>query len=136
MSQEQGTVLRNGKIIDTPSETNNLENPDMAQSSSHDSDVNEGPDISSQLTEIRENYERKISALHQEFSELKNLMMAIVSKNNAETQPSGSKVPSKPTQQLGFDNPPSEFGIRWCTYATKICNFSEGSETKFAFPNS
>ena len=103
MSQEQGTVLRNGKIIDTLSETNNLENPDMAQSSSHDSDVNEGPDISSQLTEIRENYERKISALHQEFSELKDLMMAIVSKNNAETQPSGSKVPSKPTQQLGFD---------------------------------
>ena len=103
MSQEQGTVLRSGKIIDTPSETNNLENPGMAQSSSHDSDANEGSDISSQLSEIREKYERKISALHQEFSELKDLMMAIVSKNNPETQSSSSKVPSKPTQQHGFD---------------------------------
>ena len=75
----------------------------MARSSSHDSDANEGSDISSQLSEIRENYERKINELHQEFSELKDLMMAIVSKNSPETRPSSSKVPSKPTQQQGFD---------------------------------
>ena len=75
----------------------------MAQANSNDSDTNDGSDISSQLSEMKENYERRINELHQEFSQLKDLMMAIVNKNNGESQPSSSKGPSKPAQQQGFD---------------------------------
>ena len=75
----------------------------MAQSSSNDSDTNDSSDISSQLSEIKESYERRINELHQEFSQLKDLMMAVISKNSSETQPSSSKGPSKPAQPLGFD---------------------------------
>ena len=75
----------------------------MAQANSNDSDTNDGSDISSQLSEIKESYERRINELHQEFSQLKDLMMAIVNKNNSESQPSSSKGPSKPSQQQGFD---------------------------------
>ena len=104
MSQNQRTVLRNGKIIDSSSETAPPEDLKMAQTNSNDSDTNDSSDISSQLSEIKESYERKISELHQEFSQLKDLMMAIVIKNNSETQPSSSKGPSKSPQQQGFDN--------------------------------
>ena len=76
----------------------------MAQTNSNDSDTNDSSDISSQLSEIKESCERKISELHQEFSHLKDLMMAIVNKNNSETQLSSSKGPSKPPKQQGFDN--------------------------------
>ena len=99
MSQNQGTVLRNGKIIDSSSETAPPEDLNMAQTNSNDSDTNDSSDISS---EIKESYERK-SELHQEFSQLQDLMMAIVNKNKSETQPSSSKGPSKPPQQQGFD---------------------------------
>ena len=75
----------------------------MAQANSNDSDTNDNSDISSQLSEIKESYERRISELHHEFSQLKDLMMAIVNKSNAEVQPSSSKSPSKPPQQQGFD---------------------------------
>ena len=75
----------------------------MAQASSNDSDTNDSSDISSQLSEIKESYERRISELHQEFSQLKDLMMAIVNKGNGESQPSSSKGPSKQAQQPGFD---------------------------------
>ena len=104
MSQNQGTVLRNGKIIDPLSETTPPEDLNMAQANPNDSDTNDNSDISSQLSEIKESYERRISELHQEFSQLKDLMMAIVNKNSSETQPSSSQGPSKrPQQQLGFD---------------------------------
>ena len=103
MSQNQGTVLRNGKIIDSPSDTAPPEDLNMAQTNSNDSDTNDSSDISSQLSEIKESYERRIIELHQEFSQLKDLMMAIVNKNSSETQPSCSKGPSKPPQQQGFD---------------------------------
>ena len=75
----------------------------MAQANSNDSDTNDNSDISSQLSERKESYERWISELHHEFSQLKDLMMAIVNKSNAEVQPSTSKGPSKPTQQQGSD---------------------------------
>ena len=61
MSQNQGTVLRSGKIIDSSSETAPTENLNMAQSNSKDSDTNDSSDISSQLSQIKENYERRIS---------------------------------------------------------------------------
>ena len=103
MSQNQGTVLRNGKIIDSSSDTTPPEALNMAQTNSNDSETNDGSDISSQLSEIKESYERRISELHQEFSQLKDLMMAIVNKNNGESQSSSSKGLSKPPQQFGFD---------------------------------
>ena len=52
----------------------------MAQANSNDSDTNDNSDISSQLSEIKESYERRTSELHHEFSQLKDLMMAIVNK--------------------------------------------------------
>ena len=103
MSQNQGTVLRNGKIIDPSSETTPPEDLNMAQANSNDSDTNDNSDISSQLSEIKESYERRINELHQEFSQVKDLMMAIVNKNCNETQPSSSQGPSKRSQQQGFD---------------------------------
>ena len=104
MNPDQGTELRSGRVINSSSETSSPADPDMAQANSNDSDTNDNSDISSQLSEIKESYERRINELHQEFSQLKDLMMAIVSKNNNESQPSSSKGPSKPTQQQGFDN--------------------------------
>ena len=104
MSQNQGIVLRNGKIIDSSSDTAPPEDLNMAQTNSNDSDTNDSSDIFSQLSEIKESYERRINELHQEFSQLKDLMMAIVNKNSSETRPSSSKGPSKPPQQQGFDN--------------------------------
>ena len=92
MSLSQGTALRNGKIIDSPFEMNAPEDSNMAQSSSNDSDTNDSSDISSQLSEMKENYERKINELHLEFSQLKDLMMAVIDKTNNDSQPSSSKV--------------------------------------------
>ena len=103
MSQNQGTVLRSGRIIDSSLDTAPSEDLNMAQANSNDSDTNDGSDISSQLSEIKESYERRINELHQEFSQLKDLVMAIVNKNNGESQLSSSKGPSKPAQQHGSD---------------------------------
>ena len=103
MSQNQGTVLRNGKIIDSSSDTTPPEDLNMAQTNSNDSETNDRSDISSQLYEIKESYERRINELHQEFSQLKDLMMAIVNKNNGESKSSSSKGLSKPPQQFGSD---------------------------------
>ena len=75
----------------------------MAQSSANDSDNNETSDISSQLSEIRENYEKKINELQSEFSQLKNLLMAVISKNDENNLPSTSQSSSKPTHRVGFD---------------------------------
>ena len=93
MNPDQGTELRSGRVINSSSETSPTD-PDMAQANSNDSDTNDNSDISSQLSEIKESYERRINELHQEFSQLKDLMMAIVGKNNNESQPSSSKGPS------------------------------------------
>ena len=111
MNQGQGTVLRSGRVIDSSSEIESPADPDMAQANSNDSDTNDNSDISSQLSEIKESYERRINELHQEFSQLKDLMMAIVSKNNNESQPSSSKGPSKPAQQHGFDSQPGAINL-------------------------
>ena len=104
MSQNQGTVLRSGRIIDSSSEIDSPVELNMAQANSNDSDTNDNSDISSQLSEIKESYERRISELHHEFSQLKDLMMAIVNKGNGEVQSSSSKGPSKPPQQQGYDS--------------------------------
>ena len=104
MSQNQGTVLRSGRIIDSSSEIDSPVDLNMTQATSNDSDTNDNSDISSQLSEIKESYERRISELHHQFSQLKDLMMAIVNKSNGEVQPSSSKGPSKPPQQQGFNN--------------------------------
>ena len=75
MSLSQGTVLKNGKVIDSPSESSAPEDLNMAPANSNDSDTNDSSDISSQLSELKENYERKFNELHLEFSQLKDLMM-------------------------------------------------------------
>ena len=102
MNSDQGTELRSGRIISSSLETPVPTDPDMAQSSANDSD-NETSDISSQLSEIRESYERKINELQNEFSQLKDLMMAVISKTDSENRPSTSKGPSKPAHTVGLD---------------------------------
>ena len=104
MNPDQGTELRNGKIINSSSETSSPADPGMAQTSSNDFDTNEASDISSQLSEIKENYERKINELQSEFSQLKNLLMAVISKNDENNLPSSSQSSSKPTHKVGLDN--------------------------------
>ena len=59
MSLSQGTLLRNGKIFDSPSEVNAPEDLNMAQSNPNDSDINDSSDISSQLSEMKENMNAK-----------------------------------------------------------------------------
>ena len=103
MSLSQGKVLRNGKINESPIEINTPEESNMAQSNSNDSDTNDSSDISSQLSELKKNYERKNNELHLEFSQLKDLMMAVIDKTNNESQPSSSHGPSK-QPQVGRDN--------------------------------
>ena len=103
MNSDQGTELRSGRIISSSLETPVPTDPDMAQSSANDSDNNETSDISSQLSEIRESYERKINELQNEFSQLKDLMMAVISKTDSENRPSTSKGPSKPAHTVGLD---------------------------------
>ena len=103
MNSDQGTELRSGRIISSSLETPVPTDPDMAQSSANDSDSNETSDISSQLSEIRESYERKINELQNEFSQLKDLMMAVISKTDSENRPSTSKCPSKPAHTVGLD---------------------------------
>ena len=100
---EQGTKLRNGKIIDSSTGENASENLIMAESHSDDSDINEGSDISPQLSEMKENYERKITELQTEFSQLKDLMMPIINKSNNE-EPSTSTQGFSKQPQVGRDN--------------------------------
>ena len=104
MSQTQWTVLRSGRIIDSSSDIDSLVDLNMAQANPNDSDTNDNSDICSQLSEIKGSYKRRISELHHEFSQLKDLLMAIINKNNGEAQPSSSKGPSKPPQQFGSDS--------------------------------
>ena len=104
MNPDLGTELRSGRIISSSLETPVPTDPDMAQSSANDSDSNETSDISSQLSEIKESYERKINELQNEFSQLKDLMMAVISKTDTENRRSTSKGPSKPTHTVGLDS--------------------------------
>ena len=102
MSLSQGKVIRNGKIIESSLEMNTPAEPNMAQLNSNDSDTNDSSDISSQLSQMKENYERKINELHPKFSQLKDLMMAVIDKTNNDSQPSSSQGPSK-QRQIGGD---------------------------------
>ena len=86
MSLEQGTKLRNGKVIFTQSA--------MTEPNTTDSDSNDNSDIFSQLTELKENYERKIIELQSEFNQLKDLM-ALISKSNEDSPSSSSRGTSK-----------------------------------------
>ena len=99
MSLEQGTRLRNGKTINSLSEENTPENLATRESSSNDSDTNESSDISSQLSEMKENYERKINKLQTEFSQLKDLMMAAINKFNSEEPSTSAQGFSKQPKQ-------------------------------------
>ena len=63
MSLEQDTKLRKGKVIHSSPEDNISTQSAMTEPNTTSSDTNDNSDISSQLTEIKENYERKISDL-------------------------------------------------------------------------
>ena len=78
MSVEQGIKLRHGRVIDFSVEGDTSTDLVMTESNTTDSDINDNSDIFSQLTEMKEIYERKINELHSEFSQLKNLMMAVI----------------------------------------------------------
>ena len=106
MNPDQGTELRSGNVIHSSSGTSSPIDSDMAQSSANDSDNNGTSDISSQLSEIKENYERKINELQNEFSQLKNLLMAVISKNDENNLPSTTQSSSKPTHRVGLDSQP------------------------------
>ena len=108
MNPDQGTELSSGRVINSSSETSSPTDPDMAQSSANDSDSNETSDISSQLSEIRENYERKINELQREFSQLKDLVMAVISKTDENNRPSTSQSSSKPAHTVGLDTESSK----------------------------
>ena len=67
----------------------------MTEANIVDSESNDNSEISSQLTEIKENYERKINELQSDFSQLKDLMMGIMSKTNDDSPTSSSQGTSK-----------------------------------------
>ena len=79
------------------SEENTSSSNVMAKSSISDSEVNEGSDISSQLPEMK-NYESKIGELQSDFSQLKDLMMAIINKSNTDSPSTSSQGLSKRPQ--------------------------------------
>ena len=95
MNLEQGTKLRSQKVIDSPLEDNTSTQSVMTEQNMVDSDSNDDSDLSSQLTEIKENYERKVSDLQSEFGQLKDLMKAIISKTNDDSPTSSSQGTSK-----------------------------------------
>ena len=128
MNPGQGTELRSGRIISSSLETPVPTDPDMAQSSANDSDSNETSDISSQLSEIKESYERKINELQNEFSQLKDLMMAVISKTDAENRQSTSKGPSKPTHTVGLDMVTGATETRSTRPTTSFTNFRSYQE--------
>ena len=101
MSLEGGTLLRNGKKISLISEENTSSSNETTESNMTDSDVNDDSDISSQLSERRKIL-RKISELQSEFSQLKNLMMAVISKSNNDSPSTSSQGLSK-RPQVGYD---------------------------------
>ena len=120
MNPDQGTELRSGRVINSSPETSSPIDPDMAQSYANDFDNNEASDISSQLSEIRENYEKKINELQSEFSQLKNLLMAVISKSDENNLPSSSQSSSKPAHTVGLD-------IVVLLTSTKITSISLGN---------
>ena len=77
----------------------------MTDSNSVDSDFNENSDISSQLTEILENYEKKINDLQAKICQLKDLMMGIMNKPNEVSPPGSSQGSSKQSRSRLHNHP-------------------------------
>ena len=95
MSSEQGATLRSGRIIENSVEANPSTPSVMAEVNHTDSDSVDNSDISSQLCEMKLNYERKIVELKSEFSQLKDLMMTVIKKSNDDNPSSSSQGLSK-----------------------------------------
>ena len=76
----------------------------MAESNTVDSDTNDISDISSQLTEKIENYERKITEMQSEFSQLQDLMMTVINKSNNDSPSTSSQGLSKRPHVEELDN--------------------------------
>ena len=84
------------------SEENTSSSNVMTESNMTDSEVKNGSDISSQLSEMKKNNEREIGELQSEFSQLKYLMMAINNKSNNDSPSTSSQGLSK-RPQVGHD---------------------------------
>ena len=102
MSSSQGTKLRNGKVFESTSKNETPVISTMSDPNSADSDSNEISDVVSQLTEIKESYEKRISELQTEFSELKGLMMSVLKKIDVNSPSTSSQGLSKQPQS-GLD---------------------------------
>ena len=79
----------------------------MAEANSVDTESSENNDVSSQLSEIRENYEKKVSDMQSEFSQLRDLMMAVLQKSDNENQNTSTQGPSMQPRwglALGFSS--------------------------------
>ena len=74
----------------------------MTDSNPADSDYKDISDISSHLSEIKENYEKKINELQTEFSELKGLIKASINKQS-ENSPSTSTQGLSKQPRIGLD---------------------------------
>ena len=85
MSLEQSTKLRKRQDRRFPSEENTSTDLVMAEFNTTDSYTYDNSDICSQLTEMKENYERKIKDLQSEYSQLEDLMMAVINKSNEDS---------------------------------------------------
>ena len=103
MSVEQGILLRNVKIVDSAAEAS-LTNPFMmAEANSVDRHSSKNIDVSSYFVKFRENYERKITDLQSEFSQLRDLMMAVLKKSDNDSQNANTQGPSK-QPKVGLGN--------------------------------
>ena len=105
MRFEQGTKHRKGNILEVTIESTPTSSSTMTEVNSAKIESVEGNDVLSQLAEIRENYERKICDLQREFSQLKDLMMAMLEKSNTNSQGENYQGSSKqPKKRLDITN--------------------------------
>ena len=105
MSVERRRKLRNGKIIESVVETPSANSSRMAEINSVDNDSSENIDVLSHFAEIREKYERIINDLQSEFSQLKDLLMAVLKKSVDDSHSTSNQSPSK-QPKVGLDSPP------------------------------
>ena len=74
----------------------------VAEANSVDTGPSKNNDVSSQLTENRETYDRKISDMQSDFSQLKGLMIAILKNSDDDSHNTNVQRPSK-QPKVGLD---------------------------------
>ena len=95
MSSEEGTRLRSCKIFDISVNPQSSNPQIMAEVNNAETESVGESNVTSQIAEIEDNYERKFN----EVVELKNLMMAMMEKSsNTRTTTSGKSSSKQPLQ--------------------------------------